>query len=264
MALGEGEGIGGDDTGVGFDDFGGADFDFSVDDLFDDVGNDPRGIGFDIGSVFDDPVSDVSFDIDEFDTEFDFSFESVEDSLFEGLDISSELQFESLTFSDDVALFVRENPTLTNIGLGILTAVNPALGFAARTAKSSISDFGVTAPEVIASKAVDIAIDTLLSPISTALGRTVGGVVGGLPGAITAGVVSKGVKGFASKAVRDEISTFRSKSPEEVVGLGGPKDPEEVRSLLDPEAGPIDIPPVRSPERFKEFFGNRRLRRPFA
>lgn len=273
MALGEGEGIGGDDTGVGFDEddaFGG-DFDFSIGDLFDDVGTDPQGVGLDIGSVFDDPTEDIDFDVsgidfgDTPDGGFDFSFDDVETSLFDEPSFAADFQFEALTFSDDVALFVREHPTLTNIGLGILTTASPALGFAARAAKAEVADFGGSALQTVADTAIDVGVGAVLGPISSAFGSTLGKAVGGgLPGAITAGVVGKGVKGFASRAIKDEISGFQVGGPQVATRVGDVRDVGETRSLLDPEAGPVDIPRVASPENFRSFFESRRIRRSFT
>jgi hypothetical protein len=254
MAIGEGEGIGGDDTGVGFDDdsFGG-DFDFSVDDIFGSVGTNPKGPGLDLGSVFDDPTEDIDFDVGDVGTGFDFSFDEVESSLFDSGDFATDFQFESLSFSDDVSLFMKAHPTLTSIGVGILGAVNPALGFAASTARKGLTEFGVSPQDALLSSVADLAINTsvgaVVGPISRSLGSTVGQAVGGgIPGAITAGVVGSGVKSVATRAVKEEIAGLRVRSP------------GEVGSLLDPEAGPVDIPTVRSPERFKEHFEDRRRR----
>lgn len=256
MAIGPGEEIGGGRDERDEDERG-DEFEFSVDDLFKDVGKNPRGPGLDIGSVLDDPTSGLDLDISEFDPSQDFSFDDVERSLFEDIDVSGEFQFESLSFSDDVSLFMKAHPTLTNIGVGILTVANPVLGFAASTARKGLTEFGVTPQDALLSSVADLAINTsigaVIGPISKSLGASAGKLVGGgIPGAITAGVAGSGIKSVATRAVKEEISALRV------------REPGEVGSLLDPEAGPVDIPTVRSAERFKDHFEDRRTRRRFV
>lgn len=255
MAIGPGEEIGGGRDERDEDERG-DEFEFSVDDLFEDVGKNPRGPGLDIGSVLDDPTRGIDLDISEPDPGLDFSFEDVERSLFEDIDVSKEFQFESLSFSDDVSLFMKAHPTLTSIGVGFLTAANPALGFAASTARKSLTE-PVSFQDALLTSVADLAINTsvgaVVGPISRSLGSTVGRAVGGgLPGAITAGVAGSGIKSVATRAIKEEISALRV------------REPGEVGSLLDPEAGPVDIPTVRSAERFKDHFEDRRIRRRFV